>query len=115
MTDSPEVAPQGTINYIAEEKDPKFRELKTRRAKFVFPLAIVFLLWYMLYVILACYARDFMSQEIGGHITVGLLLGLAQFVTTFIITMAYVSFANKKLDPLAEEIRDDLETRGGAQ
>lgn len=44
-----------------------------------------------------------------GDITIGLLLGLGQFVTTFAITMGYVAFANRKLDPLAQEIREDLE------
>ena len=31
------------------------------------------------------------------------------FVTTFAITMFYVSFANKKLDPPAEAIRERLQ------
>jgi uncharacterized membrane protein (DUF485 family) len=50
-----------------------------------------------------------MSQRVWGDITVGLLLGLGQFVTTFAITMAYVSFANRRLDPVATEIREELE------
>jgi uncharacterized membrane protein (DUF485 family) len=50
-----------------------------------------------------------MAQRVWGDITVGLLLGLGQFVTTFAITMAYVAFANRKLDPKAEEIREELE------
>ena len=40
---------------------------------------------------------------------IGLLLGLAQFVTTFAITMAYVSYANRRVDPLSAEIRGELE------
>ena len=42
---------------------------------------------------------------------VGLLMGLGQFVTTFVITMWYVSFANKKLDPISTEIRTELEAQ----
>ncbi len=76
---------------------------------FVFPLAIFFLLWYFAYVLLAAFATEFMSQRVWGDITVGLLFGLGQFVTTFAITMWYVSFANRKLDPIATEIRDELE------
>jgi uncharacterized membrane protein (DUF485 family) len=49
-----------------------------------------------------------------GDITVGLLFGLGQFVTTFAITMAYVWYANRKLDPIAEEIRSDLEKQEAA-
>ncbi|RAD00875.1 DUF485 domain-containing protein, partial [Burkholderia multivorans] len=47
--------------------------------------------------------------KVVGEINVGLVLGLLQFVTTFAITMFYVSFANKKLDPPATAIRERLE------
>ena len=36
-------------------------------------------------------------------------LGLAQFVTTFLITWLYVRHANRNLDPLAGQLRDELE------
>ena len=50
-----------------------------------------------------------MAQRVWGYITIGLLLGLGQFVTTFAITMGYVAYANRRLDPISKEIRDDLE------
>ena len=43
-----------------------------------------------------------------------LLLGLAQVVTTFAVTTWYVHFANKRLDPLATEIREELEADAAA-
>ena len=42
----------------------------------------------------------------------GIILGLLQFVSTFAITAAYVSFSNKKLDPQATKIRERLEKEG---
>ena len=39
------------------------------------------------------------------------MFGLLQFVSTFVITAVYVRYANKNLDPVAEEIREDLEGR----
>lgn len=99
----------GAIDYIAVEESPRFRTLKRTQRSFIFPLAAFFLIWYFVYVILAAFAHDFMSQRVWGDITVGLLLGLGQFVTTFAITMWYVSFANRKLDPIATEIREELE------
>lgn len=91
------------------EASTRFQELKHKHRSFVFPLAVAFLLWYFAYVLLADYAHEFMSTRVFGNINVGLLLGLGQFVTTFAITTWYVSYANKKLDPIAEEIRNDLE------
>jgi uncharacterized membrane protein (DUF485 family) len=73
-------------------------------------MAIAFLLWYFAYVLLADYAHDFMSTKVIGNINIGLILGLLQFVSTFAITMWYVSFANKKLDPIAAEMRSELES-----
>ena len=99
------------LDYREEEKSSVFVELKRRHRSFVFPLTITFLLWYFGYVILAAYAHDFMSTPVFGVINVGLLLGLGQFVSTFAITMAYVLFANRRLDPLAAEIRADLESK----
>jgi uncharacterized membrane protein (DUF485 family) len=110
-----DTAPPGGIDYIAVEESPRFTELKRRQRGFVFPMAIAFLLWYFAYVLLSSFARDFMAQPVWGSITVGLLFGLGQFVTTFAITMTYVWYANRKLDPIAEEIRGGLEKQQEGQ
>ncbi|MGN7947535.1 DUF485 domain-containing protein [Microbacterium sp. 22215] len=109
MSDHPTAEPAGAIDYVAVEESPRFQELKKTQRSFIFPLAAFFLIWYFVYVLLAAFATDFMSQRVWGDITVGLLMGLGQFVTTFAITMGYVAFANRKLDPIATEIREELE------
>jgi uncharacterized membrane protein (DUF485 family) len=40
---------------------------------------------------------------------VGLVFGLLQFVSTFLITFLYVRFADRRLDPLAAELRTEIE------
>ena len=99
--------------YTAVERSERFQELKRRHRSIVFPLTAIFLAWYFLYVLLADYAHDFMSHKLWGNINVALIMGLLQFVSTFAITAIYVSYANKNLDPLAAELRDELE--GGAR
>lgn len=112
MTDNAtDRADGGAIDYEEVERSPKFRGLKRRHRSFVLPMAVVFLVWYFVYVLLAGWAPDFMAQRVAGDITVGLLFGLGQFVTTFVITMLYVSFANRRLDPVAAELRDELEKK----
>jgi uncharacterized membrane protein (DUF485 family) len=66
----------------------------------------------MLYVVLASYAPAFMAIKVAGNINIGLVFGLLQFVSTFAITMVYVRYANKHIDPAAERLRDRIE--GGA-
>jgi len=108
---SPPPSPPGEIDYVAVEDSPPFRELKKRHRSFVWPLTIVFLVWYFAYVLLSSFATEFMSTRVTGDITIGLLMGLGQFVTTFGITMWYVWYANHRLDPVSAEIRADLENR----
>ena len=113
MSDQTPAGSHSSIDYIAIEESSRFRTLKRTQRSFIFPLAAFFLIWYFVYVLLAAFATEFMSQRVWGDITIGLLLGLGQFVTTFAITMAYVSFANRKLDPIATEIREELEKAQG--
>ena len=98
-----------TSAYLETEASPQFKELKRRHRSFVLPVAALFLVWYFVYVLLSSFATDFMGTRVWGDVTVGLIFGLGQFVTTFAITMAYVAFANRKLDPKAEAIRSALE------
>ncbi|WP_396902306.1 DUF485 domain-containing protein [Mycolicibacterium sp.] len=108
-TDIPErVAPTGE-QFLAMQASPEFQELRTRLRRFVFPMTAFFLVWYALYVALGAFAHDFMAIRVVGNINVGLLIGLGQFLTTFLITGLYVRFANRELDPRATAIREELE------
>ena len=110
MTDDASVTTENepTTDFERAHASEPFQRLKATQRRFVFPLGIAFLLWYFAYVLLADYAHEFMSTRVFGFINIGLLLGLAQFITTFAITTWYVSHANRKVDPLADEIRSDL-------
>ena len=106
-TDSPP-APTGA-QFLATQASPEFQELRTRLRRFVFPMTAFFLLWYGLYVLLGAFAHDFMAAKVFGNVNVGLLIGLGQFLSTFVITGLYVRFANRELDPRAAAIREQLE------
>ena len=94
---------------------PEFRELRRRMRGFAFPMAAAFLLWYFAYVLLASYARELMATPVLGAINLGLLIGLAQFVSTFALTAGYVRYAERRLDPLAAQIREQIERPGTAR
>lgn len=101
-------APSGA-EFIAAQASPEFQELRHKLRRFVFPMTAFFLLWYALYVVLGAFAHDFMAIKVFGNVNVGLLIGLGQFLTTFVITGLYVRFANRELDPRASAIREELE------
>lgn len=91
----------------------EFLELRRRLRRFVFPMSALFLAWYLLYVLLATFASGFMATRLpaDSNFTVGLYVGLLQFVTTFAITTLYVRWANNHLDPAAERLRIEIEGR----
>jgi uncharacterized membrane protein (DUF485 family) len=66
----------------------------------------LFLAWYFLYVLLSSYAPEFMAHKLFGNITTGLVLGLLQFVSTFVITTLYTRWADRSFDPAAAALHD---------
>jgi uncharacterized membrane protein (DUF485 family) len=103
--------PTTTTDWEAVQAEPDFQDLRHRLRSFVFPVAGLFLAWYLLYVLLATYAPSFMAIKLFGQINVGLVFGLLQFISTFAITALYVRYAGNKLDPLAEKLRGEIEGR----
>ena len=87
----------------------EFAELRRSHRSFAFPLTVGFIAWYLLYVLLSNYAGDFMGTKLFGNINVALVLGMAQFLTTFLIAYWYARHAAAKLDPKAEAIKSRME------
>ena len=98
--------------WVAAVNSAEFSTLRRRLRGFVFPMTAFFLAWYFLYVLLAAFAPRFMSIRVVGNVNVGLIFGLLQFVSTFVITTLYVQFANRHLDPVSSRLRKQVE--GGA-
>ena len=101
----------------AVQRSPRFRALKRRHRLFVLPATGLCLAWYLAYVLTAGYAPDVFAIPVSGSLNLGMVWGLAQVATTFAVTMLYVWYANKHLDPAAAEIRAELEpalAAGGA-
>jgi uncharacterized membrane protein (DUF485 family) len=95
--------------YLAVQRSDEFAGLRKTLRGFIFPMTVAFFLWYLLYVLLSAYARGFMSVKLVGNINVALVLGLLQFVTTFLIAWYYARFAARKVDPTADRIKAELD------
>ena len=108
-TETPASADTGENEYVAVARTPEFDALRRTLRRFVFPVSAAFLLWYALYVLLSAYARDFMSTKVVGHINVALIFGLLQFVSTFLIAWLYARYAERRVDPLADDLRAKIE------
>ncbi len=102
----------GADAYARIQGEEQFRQLKRSFRRFAFPVTVAFLAWYLLYVVLSGWARDFMSYKLIGNINVAFVLGVLQFVTTFLITWLYERHMNRHVDPLAAQIVREHEELG---
>ena len=109
MTSHDDISEERAARYIAVQNSQEFAALRKKFRGFVFPMTGAFLAWYFLYVLLATYAIDWMATRVWGNITIGLILGLLQFATTFAITMIYARWADRELDPAAAALAEHME------
>ena len=91
------------------QNSPEFKDLRKRFRGFAFPLTVAFLVWYFAYVLLTAFARDFVNQTVVGNISVAFVLGILQFVSTFVIAWLYERHSSRHLDAPSESIRDTVE------
>jgi uncharacterized membrane protein (DUF485 family) len=86
------------------ERSPEFQELIRKRRSFVVPATIFFLAYYMGFILLCGYAKDFMAESVYEGLTVGYCLALTQFVMVFVLGIAYLRKSDRDYDPLAYRI-----------
>ena len=91
-----------SIDWVAAERSPEFRELVTKRRRFVLPATVFFLTWYFGFVVLAGYAPEFMGESVYEGLTVGYVFALSQFVMVWVLGWMYLRKADRVFDPLAE-------------
>ena len=101
--------PASADRYLEVQRSEEFTRLRQKLRAFIFPTTVAFIVWYSLYVLLSAYARDFMAIKVIGNINVALIFGILQFLSTFLIAWHYSRYAAQKLDPLADDIYNELE------
>lgn len=107
--DRPHVHPAPN-RFVEMQRSEKFARLRRSFRLFAFPTVVAVLAWYFLYVFLSTFAEGFMSIPAIGNLNIGMLIGLAQFPTTWFATWLYVWRADNVLDPLAAELREQIES-----
>lgn len=96
-------------DYTAAQGSEEFQSLRRALRRFVFPMTVVFLAWYVLYVLATVYARGFMRTKVIGVINVAYVFGLLQFLSTFLIAWVYSRYAERRLDPAAAAVAARME------
>ncbi|MGW1672815.1 DUF485 domain-containing protein [Streptomyces sp. NPDC002324] len=72
--------------------------------------------YFVLFLVLSAFAPSFMTSEVSGGLSTGLLLGLLQVPVTCLAIWLYEHTARHRVDPLADRIRDlaAVDARRGA-
>ncbi len=90
------------------QRNPKYQELKSRRNRFGWTLAILMLVVYYGYIALIAFDKEFLAQPMGsGVTTIGIPIGMAVIVFTIVIVGIYVRRANTEFDAMTRDILKD--------
>ncbi len=92
-------------------KDPEMVELEHRHRRFVWPVTVFFLVYYLALPVLAGTAPDLMGTKLFGQFTFGYLFALSQFLMAFVVAWVYARWAASRIDPLATDLREKLHRR----
>lgn len=95
----------GNPDFAAIRQTPELVRVRSRLARFVWPVTGFVLAWYLTFVLLGAYAPGLMSRPVLGSVNLGLLLGLSQFLTTIVIMLGYSWFARRHIDPDVAQLR----------
>ena len=102
MASRPPKAPDPT----ALLRNPDFQALVRERSRFAWTLSAVNLVIYLGFIGLVAFDRDLMATKIGGGATsLGILLGLAVILVSFLLTGIYVARANTRFDHLTRALQ----------
>lgn len=99
--------------WVDTQSSPEFKELRHKFRSFAFPVTVAFLVWYFGYIFLTAFARDWVSIEVAPNINIAIILGLLQFVSTFVIAWLYERHSSKHLDHASDTLRDKINEKIG--
>jgi uncharacterized membrane protein (DUF485 family) len=92
------------------ERSPEFRELTSRRHRFLTVASAVFLGWFLAYLLLSTFAPDVMGTLVGG-VPVAFLAAVSQVLMTWAVTWAYLRRADREFAPLEQRVVESAAPR----
>ncbi|MCF1600211.1 DUF485 domain-containing protein [Streptomyces muensis] len=87
---------------------PDFRSIRTAQRSFGVAATLVSVGGFLTYVLLSGFAAGVMNQPLAGHLTIGLALGLFQFLLMAVTIWLYVRHMRRRVDPVADRLRAQL-------
>ena len=85
-----------------------FRQLVTRRWRVALILTVVLFIVYYGFILLVATKRSVLAIRVGQVTTLGIVMGMAVLVLAWVLTAAYVVWANQNYDPEVQRLRNRL-------
>jgi len=85
---------------------PEFRGLVWRRWRVSLLLTLLLFALYYGYILLIAASRQLVSRRVQGATTVGIVLAAGVIAGAWVLTAAYVVWANRHYDPAVAELRE---------
>jgi uncharacterized membrane protein (DUF485 family) len=86
----------------------EFRHLVGRRWRVALLLTLLLFIVYYGFILLVATQRGLLATRVGEVTTLGIVLGIAVLLLAWVLTAAYVVWANRHYDPEVERLRDRL-------
>jgi uncharacterized membrane protein (DUF485 family) len=108
----------GPVQIETESRDRllasrEFHQLVARRWRMSLVLTFLLFVLYYGYVILIAVNKPLLASRYGGGVTpLGIPLGAAVIIGSWILTAVYIVWANRNYDPEVARLRDSLTRRG---
>jgi uncharacterized membrane protein (DUF485 family) len=84
---------------------PEFHELARRKNAVSIALTAAMLAIYFGFIFLIAFRKDLVGAKLSANVTWGIPLGVGTILAACALTGAYVAWANRKYDPMVEDLR----------
>jgi len=89
-------------------EDEEFKSLAKKKNTISLILTVLELFIYFGFISLIAFNKAFLASKFSGAITLGIPIGIGVIVLSWILTGIYVNWANKKYDPMVENVKNKI-------
>jgi uncharacterized membrane protein (DUF485 family) len=87
------------------DRDAKLEALAAARMRVAGALTAAIVVLYFGFILLIAFARELLATLLVPGLSLGILLGALVIVASWLLTLGYVRWANRRYDPALDELR----------
>lgn len=96
-------------SYAALRQSADYDRLRSRSRRYLASVSALFLGVFTVTIILAGWFPTSLATKVYGQVDIGLLLAAGLIILPILVATVHLHYAGRRLDPLADRIRDEFE------